>query len=166
MTRLLLQSQLSIIFQGAVPVRQQILYVVTAAPASGLSWSSFLSFLLHLCVPVERLPTFSCFFMYAERGKTSALLLFCSVAAEGHNKPMPQSFKYVSNSNMAERRCPQQGGGGWGGFIRQCEKRILLLSGTHAAISAAEIVNHHAVGIPGKRTERQPEDLLLSFHST
>lgn len=31
----------------------------------------------------------------------------------------------------------------------------LLLSGTHGAIFAAEVVHHHAVGVPGKRTERQ-----------
>lgn len=31
----------------------------------------------------------------------------------------------------------------------------LLLSGTHGAIFAAEVMHHHAVGVPGKRTERE-----------
>lgn len=40
----------------------------------------------------------------------------------------------------------------------------LLLSGTHIAVFAAEVMHHHTVGIPGKRTERKrhPNALLLA----
>lgn len=46
---------------------------------------------------------------------------------------------------------------GWGGlFISKqschCQVESLLLSGTHVAVFAAEIMHHHAVGIPGKCT--------------
>lgn len=30
-----------------------------------------------------------------------------------------------------------------------------LLGGTHVAVLAAEVVHHHAVGVPGERTEGQ-----------
>lgn len=35
------------------------------------------------------------------------------------------------------------------------EEEALLLSRTHVTVFAAEVVHHHTVGIPGKRTERE-----------
>ncbi len=49
-----------------------------------------------------------------------------------------------------------------------CQVEPLLLSWTHVAIFAAEVMHHNAVGIPGKRTERErqtKEDLYSLHHS-
>lgn len=51
-------------------------------------------------------------------------------------------------------RCPRSEvhGKKGGQFIISIEKRMLLLSGANVAIFAAEVMHHHAIGIPGKRT--------------
>lgn len=54
---------------------------------------------------------------------------------------------------------------GWW-VIKEFEEKVLLLCGTNAAIFAAEIMYHHTVRIPGKRTERENtenNDFMSSF---
>lgn len=129
-------SQLSII----MPVRQQILYSVSEA-RFGLSASTSL-FLLRVfpnvssCVPRERLKLWPRSALRCLRPKIN------------------QYFIYISPSNMSESK-------GWRrrwGFIRPSVKRLLLLSGADAAIFAAEIMHNHTIRIPGKCTEREPQE--------
>lgn len=67
----------------------------------------------------------------------------------------------TSNLLMLVQRCQSveihREGQGEGGYLlvnSRCQVELLLLSGTHGAVFAAEVMHHHAVGIPGERTER------------
>jgi len=64
----------------------------------------------------------------------------------------------VPTIKTSSRRSPQGRGSNLIADVRR--RFFLLLSGTDAAIFAAEIMHHHAVGIPGKRTARENNGML------
>lgn len=49
-----------------------------------------------------------------------------------------------------------------GQFIISTEE-MLLLSGANVAVFAAEVMHHHAIGIPGKCTERENKQMCECF---